>query len=401
MPVAFGIFRYGAVLTVFDADDFVTVRGFYQSAFGRVGRIVQPVFVDDEMITDDRSVFGAVNIDIDFLFGICPVFVSHPDRKRADRVGIAVLQRFYVFGSIIDGKVVFAVCIDSQGTVIGFDRRCFLAVFVDQAVMQVCTAVDVRALCVAGIGAGIIRADVVSLFGHVQRHLVYRQGWDIVRSLDDDIQDMFADGAELVGYQRFELEGEFFTSGHTVDEFVRFLASPELERIVACFRVDRQNAVIGMNCLDSVGINRRLADHFDCYLDRFFRRFIDNRSVVTGIKRRFDRIDRGVFDIEMIDRIGQVGVLVRIGDECRKIPLDFRPVVLFENVAVILVVVRGFVVAVINAFFLQLDVLAAAIESRGVVCALDGDVDRLRNRSAMTVGNLDLEVFLNRIVTFV
>ena len=359
------------------------------------------MFVDGEMIADDRGVFGTVDVDLDFLFGIGAVFVGHTNGKRACGSGIAFTQRFDGIGSIVNGKVVFAVCIDGQGTVVSFDNRGFPAVFIDQAVMEVCTAIDVRTLCMTGIGTGVFGTDVLSLFGDIQHKLVYRQGRNVVCSFNDDTKDMFADGSELVGNKGFELEGEFFTGSHAVDEFVSFLASPELERIVACFGVDRQSAVIGMDRLDSTGIDRRCSDHFDCYLDRFSCRFIDNRRIVGSIKRRFDRIGSGVFDIEMIDRIGQVGSLVRIGHISREISLNFRAVVLFGNETVILVVVSRFMVAVINAFFLQLDVLAVAIESRGIVRALDGDIDRLRNGSAMTVGYFDLEVFLNRIVAFV
>ena len=62
MPVALAIVRYGAVFAIFNINDFETVRGFYQSAFRCVGSIVQPVFIDDEMIADDRIIIGRWNI---------------------------------------------------------------------------------------------------------------------------------------------------------------------------------------------------------------------------------------------------------------------------------------------------------------------------------------------------
>ncbi len=224
-----------------------------------------------------------------------------------------------------------------------------------------------------------------------------RQRWHVICPFDNDSQKVFPDGQVFIGHDGFELEGEFFTGSHAVDQLVGRFVSTEFKSVVTGFGINSEYAVIGSDRLDAIGIGRRRANHFDCHRNRFACRCIDNRIFVTGIKRRFERIDSCVFDIEMVDRIGQLRIIVRIGHVSGQIALDLRTAVLFIDETVIFMVFLQRFVTVENAVFFQLDILPPFVESRRIVCPFDIDVNRMRERSVMAVGNLYPEFIMNRI----
>ena len=188
---------------------------------------------------------------------------------------------------------------------------------------------------------------------------------------------------ELVCRGNTEIDPEFFTGSKMIGG-----RAVQSKGIFTRYRIKPQGAVVRLNDLNGMIIA----------LFRGHVRPVDNDlfrcacCIVAGqlVTRKYSR-SRFIDDIFAVGQIGfqsHVRIVVRIGNGY--FSPDGQPVILLKHIAVVFAVTGRLMVAVIHAFFL--DVNLSATDFGAIVRAFYRDVHFLRHGSAGAVGYPDVKI---------